>query len=190
MKDTDHPPVDVEVLAEGQYHGINFDAAALDTLVQNFSALRDVHRVPLKIGHDAEQPDGLHERDLTRRLAFGWVDGLRRQGDKLVATVRGMPSALRHAINARALRHTSVEVYPDWSKTEAGRNVRPDVHGLTLSSLALLGSDIPRIRNIAELPRILADEGDGPTRRSPSGYCARSSAPPTRRSTSLPRRSA
>jgi len=72
-----------------------------------------------------------------------------------------MPSALRHAINRRAFRHCSAEVYRDWARTEAGRNLRGNnVRGKTLAAVSYLGADIPRVRSIADLPRVLASEND------------------------------
>ena len=109
--DRKHPPVEVEALATGGvFAGIPIDEAALDQLVANWRALRHVHKVPVKIAHDAKQPDGYTERDLTQRLAFGWVDDVKRKGDKLIATVVGMPAPLRDLVNQRALRHCSAEV--------------------------------------------------------------------------------
>src|SRR5262249_43010902 len=79
--DRQHVPFEVEAYVAGNaMDGVTVDRAALDTVVRNFHALRGLHRVPVKLGHDTAQPDGHTDRSLAARLAFGWVDDVRRNG--------------------------------------------------------------------------------------------------------------
>src|SRR5690606_25974082 len=95
---------DREIFAVGKWNGLEFTEADLDDIVANFDRLKDIHKVPLKFGHNDEQPitDG--------QPAIGWVSRVYRKGKKLLADFSDVPSVVVEAIKKKLYRTVSVEL--------------------------------------------------------------------------------
>ena len=149
--------LDLEVFATGTYHGRPFTVQHLDEMVVNFGRLAHAIKPPLKLGHDdaqllAGQADG--------DPALGWVTGLKRVGQKLIASVAGIPAALGDLIAKGRYKRLSSEVYPVFEQTEAEQNLASGVTGAVLSAVALLGADVPAVKTLADLAQFLGVAGD------------------------------
>lgn len=92
--------------------------------------------VPAVLGHDEGQP------------AYGVAVKAWREGDKLKADIVNIPGDVASAIKAGGYFQTSAEVYDDTG--EAGL---PAGGGCMLRRIALLGSDIPQVKTLADLPK-------------------------------------
>lgn len=133
----------VPIFSVGTWNGLTFKEDDLDDIVQNFENLREVHKVPLKLGHNDKQPmtDG--------QPALGWVENLKRQGDKLVADFSDVPRILRNAIKAKRFRTVSIELLMG---VKRGDSVLRHV----LDAVAILGADQPAVNNLGDLDQFLA----------------------------------
>lgn len=105
----------------------------LQQIVRNFHAMTDKFRPQLKIGHDDK--DGMP--------AFGRVTNLYVQGEKLHADFADMPEVVFRAITAGLYKQVSVEMR--FSKEV----------GWYLTAVALLGADLPAIKNLQDLQAYL-----------------------------------
>lgn len=149
---------DVEILTTGTFKGVPITRADLDQLVSNFDALADHMKPPLKLGHEGAQIlQGQRDGD----PALGWVSGLKRTGDKLVATLSNIPQRLVELITSKRYRRVSPEIHLDFAKSPWEGNLATGVQGKALIGLALLGADLPAVANLEDLGALLASEEGG-----------------------------
>lgn len=132
-----------EIFAPGTWNGMSFNLDDLKGVVESFKALKDIHRVPLKLGHNDEQPmtDG--------EPALGWVDDVfidkgKDGKTKLMAKFTNLPEVVFNAIKKKLYRNVSIELDFD-VKHNRGR------FDYVLSGVALLGADIPAVNILADL---------------------------------------
>ena len=132
----------VEIFAVGTWNEMKFTAEDLGDIAGNTAALMasSNHRVPLKLGHDIEQPLLGEEGE----LALGWVENLRVVGDKLVADFAGVPGVVMEVIGAELLRTVSVEMK------------HLEEFGWVLTAVALLGAELPAVKSIDDLQAYLS----------------------------------
>ena len=165
----------VEILRTGVHTGIaggtqEYTTADLDEMVEAWAALEasgaDVIRVVLKggtadvpvgrvtVGHNELGKDGavIREAPVVGRLA-----ALRRKGETLVADLADVPAKLA-AILAQAYPERSIEGFRlrVGALEVGGRKFRQSITGL-----ALLGEHLPAVTGLADLPRVLAQAGEG-----------------------------
>lgn len=150
-------PFEVEVFATGNWLGRPWTTAHLDEMVANFGRLKDFVKPPVKLGHNDEQI--LAQQD--GQPALGWVASLRRVGTKLLATIRDMPELIKDLVRARRYDRVSAELYPHWEDTSAEQSLGTGVTGMVMSALALLGADVPEVKTLDDLHRVLASEIGG-----------------------------
>lgn len=139
----DMSTLDTEIFAVGKWNGMNFSLADLDGMVAAFNALRDNHKVSLKLGHNDEQAltDG--------KPALGWVDRVWVSGNKLMARFTDMPKIVVDAIKKKLYKHVSVELDLD-VQYKATR------YPFVLSGVALLGADIPAVNTLKDLTHYMS----------------------------------
>jgi len=127
-----------EIFASGTHNGCTFTDEDLDGIVRAFEALGLAGRIPLKLGHNAEQPmtDG--------QPSLGWVERIWREGKKLLADFRDVPAIVYEAIRNGRYKHVSVELLRD---VQAATGMLP----LVLDAVALLGADIPAVSSLRDL---------------------------------------
>jgi hypothetical protein len=127
-----------EVFAAGTHNGLTFNEDDLDGIVKAFDQLNAAGRVPLKFGHNNEQPftDG--------QPALGWVQRLWRDGKKLFADFVGMPTVVFDAVKAGLYKQVSIELLKDTSR-------EGDRYPWVLDAVALLGADIPAVKGLRDL---------------------------------------
>lgn len=127
-----------EIFASGRWNELDFSDDDLDKIVQSFEFFDLSGRVPLKLGHNDDQPvtDG--------QPALGWVDRIWRDGSKLKADFRDLPSVVYDAIKRGLYKFVSVELLRD---VIAGTRTVP----LVLDAVALLGADLPAVGTLKDL---------------------------------------
>jgi len=132
-----------EIFAVGIWNDMEFSEADLDDIVANFDKLKDIHKVPLKFGHNEDQEitDG--------QPAIGWVSRIFKQGEKLFADFSDMPRTVFEAIKNKLYRTVSIELL---------FNVDSDGNKFNhvLDAIALLGADHPAVSSLADLDALLA----------------------------------
>lgn len=127
-----------EIFAVGKWNGMTFQRADLDAIVKAFSRFRDLLKVPLKLGHNDEQPltDGMP--------ALGWVDDVWIEGQKLMGRFADVPDIVFNAIKTKRYRKVSCELDMDV-------DFKGEKHPLVLTAVALLGADIPAVSTLSDL---------------------------------------
>jgi len=142
--------IDVEIFAVGRWNGMDFDIADLMDFAISFSKLKEVHKVPLKMGHNDEQPftDG--------QPALGWVDDVwvDKPAGKLMAKFIDVPDIVGAAIEKGLYKHVSIEA--DFGVEHSG-----SFYSNVLSGVALLGADIPAVNTLQDLRTYMSKEGAG-----------------------------
>lgn len=133
----------VEVFSVGKWNGMEFTKEDLQLMSVAFDKLKENHKVPLKFGHNDDQPftDG--------QPSLGWVNELSVEGDKLVANMDSIPDVVFNAIQNKLYRHVSIEL-------DFGVEHKGDYYPFVLSGVALLGADIPAVNNIGDLTKYMA----------------------------------
>lgn len=127
---------------------ITISESDLDAIASSFTLLDLAGRIPLKFGHNPEQPltDG--------QPALGWVSRLYRQGKKLLGDFTDIPKVVYDLIKAGRYKYLSVELLGD---IKAGSRVIPWV----LDAVALLGADQPAIGTLKDLQSLTMARGSG-----------------------------
>jgi len=123
------PPetLEIEVFRSGDYGPKgNYTNDDLDAIIADYNAATG-HEAPLKLDHVQDGP------------AHGWVAGLRRQGDALVAKLVQLSIAARQALASGAFKKPSIELFPPEAPNDKPR----------LRAIALLGADIPEVKGLA-----------------------------------------
>lgn len=94
----------------------------LDKVVRSYDP--DNHEAPLVLGHPS-----------TNGPAFGWVHGLRRDGEYLLAQFAQVPDSLKDAVDNGHYKKVSMSLYPDG----------------TLRHVGLLGAVPPAIKGLGDI---------------------------------------
>jgi len=137
-----------EIFAVGKWNGMTFTESQLDDIVTNFETLKDIHKVPLKFGHNDEQEitDG--------QPAIGWISKVYREGKKLLADFTDVPSTVLNAMKKKLYRTVSIELLFDVERSDGQKfkNV--------LDAVAILGADHPAVNTLEDLDKLLAMRTD------------------------------
>lgn len=142
---------DVELVASGSWLAAAGDGTLteddLDAMVEA-AGDPDIDAAALRIGHFDPRFDG--------EPALGWIENVRKVGNKLVGDLVGVPAKLAEVIPT-AFRRRSVEMLGSADvpvTTAAGKSYRR-----VLSGLALLGVQRPAVKGLGD---VLALYADGP----------------------------
>lgn len=135
--------LDVEVFAPGKWNGYPFTVKDLESIVANFDHFAQIHQVPLKLGHDDNQPltDGMPSLGRVTRL---WVADGKDGKPKLMAHFAELPKIVYDAIKAKRYNKVSIEL--DLDVQHGGK-----VYDFVMSGVALLGSALPAVNTLADL---------------------------------------
>lgn len=133
----------IEIFAAGKWNGLLFTEQDLHNIAATFSTLHENHKVPLKFGHNDEQPmtDGYP--------ALGWIDKVWVENGvdgkpKLFAALSDVPKVVYDAIAAKRYRKPSIEL-------DIGVEYKGKLYKYVLSGVALLGADLPAVSTLADL---------------------------------------
>lgn len=136
----------VEIMATGKWEGRGCPPGGCpfteDTLQEiadaTNTAMAANHTAPVKLGHDRQTI--LEQEELP---AGGWLENIRRSGDKLFADVVKVPNRIAQIMEAGGWRNRSVELQQINGK-------------LVLSGLALLGTKLPAINTLNDIEALYA----------------------------------
>jgi len=135
----------VEIFAAGTWNGDLYTEKDLDAMVDAFEKTRKTIKPFLKLGHNEKQTilakDGLP--------AAGWVENLRKVGNKLVCDFVGVPKAIYELIRAQAYRKVSAEIF--WNFALDGEK-----YPYLLKAVALLGADTPAVASLDDIISLYA----------------------------------
>ena len=152
---------DVEIFATGTFRGKTYTPRDLDKMAENFKRLgpkgAKLLSPSLAVGHSEEQL--FVDRD--DMPAIGWVDDVKvkhftdstgKPAAKLYANFVDIVEPIARLINSRAFKKCSSEVYDDFVD-DANRS-----YGKALRRVALLGSELPQIKSLADVPLAMFSE--------------------------------
>ena len=151
---------DVEILRAGTFRGVGsppegdrITTEDLDRMARNFSELRGEIDAANKVGHENNQGDlvGPEFLDSSGAPALGWLDNVRRVGDRLVTDIVDVPAKFADLIKARAYRKRSVE----WLDRYTDRDGQERTHVLT--GLAWLGARRPAVSGLSDVHTLYAE---------------------------------
>lgn len=130
--------INAHIFSVGTWNRTTVTSKTLEGIVAAFNELAQAGRVPLKFGHNDEQPltDG--------QPALGWVSKLWHDGQRLFADFADMPNAVYEAVKSKLYKFVSVELL-----TNAEREGKK--YPFVLDAVALLGADPPAVTNLQEL---------------------------------------
>jgi hypothetical protein len=146
----------VEIFATGTHNGDVYTKDDLDTLVDSFYALKDELKVPVKLGHTSDEWNAelakkigvpkeiIDGEEGQGSIALGWLDNVRRKGSKLIADLKQVPEKVAEWIESGLYKAVSCEIWADY---KSGDKTYP----YALCGLALLGAELPAVRNIEGL---------------------------------------
>jgi hypothetical protein len=130
----------VEVFSTGTWNGDAYTVADLDEMVRAYTETNAKVKPSVKLGHSDNQA-------LLQKEGYpsaGWVTGLYRLGEKLLADLSDIPDKVGALIEKKAYRKVSSEVY--WNI-----NFEGTVYKRMLSAVALLGQEMPAVTTLSDI---------------------------------------
>jgi len=123
---------DVEIFRVGEWNGREFTDEDITDILAAYGEVG--YRVPVKLGHD-DQEGG---------RAWGWVENLRRVGDRLVADLTDIADGVYATIKEHGYDAVSSEIYMNLKR--GGTTFRR-----ALKAVALLGAEPPAVAGLKPL---------------------------------------
>lgn len=132
----------VELFAVGVWNGRRFTIEDLRSIAQTYTRFATVLQIPLKFGHNSEQPmtDG--------QPAIGWVTNVRVVNQKLVGDFINLPDIVFNAIEQQLYGQVSIELDIDVT-------YKNNEYPFVLTGVALLGADLPAVNTLQDLHKFL-----------------------------------
>lgn len=140
----------VEIFETGTWHGDEYTTKDLDDMVSAFADTRDALKPHVKLGHSNNQ--SLLQKD--GYPSAGWITGLKRQGEKLLARIENVPEKIYNLINSKAYGRISSEIY--WNLKLNGQK-----HRRALKAIALLGADTPEVHSLDDFISLYTENFNG-----------------------------
>jgi len=139
------------IFSMGIHKGNLFVRDDLDKIVENFYILKNLMKVPAKLGHGEENYG-------TRNgyPAVGWVKDVKRNGPYLIADFTDVPIVVAKAIQRKQYLTKSSELLidVDWGFEDAmGREL-----GIVLTGVAFLGEEMPAVPDLNNLDSLFTLE--------------------------------
>lgn len=138
-----------EIFAVGKWNGFDFTLNDLRKMASSFNALQEVLKVPLKLGHNDEQPV------LDGQPALGWVSEMAVIGSKLVATFDHVPDVMMKAFEKKLYRSVSIELDFDVHHKD-------NFYDFVITAVALLGADMPAVNVLNDLGALMSRNSNMP----------------------------
>jgi len=127
--------MEIEVFRTGDYGDKGkYETSDLDAIIADYDP--KMHEAPVTVDHAQSGP------------AYGWVKGLRRAGDRLLACVRILSGEFLDWLKSGAYKKKSIELYRKFSGT--GRPY--------LRALSFLGAAPPEVKGLAD--PVFTDAGE------------------------------
>ena len=126
----------IEIFKTGTHNGDVYTEKDLDDMVLAFKDLD--YRPALKIGHTKDQPGA---------PAYGWIQNVARDGDKLRADFTDLHDSVVDAIRNKSYDRCSSEIY--FNLKRGGKDYRR-----ALKAVALLGAEVPAVANLVPLHKM------------------------------------
>ena len=136
-----------EIFSAGTWNGDTYESKDLDRMVEAYQATAESYKPKIKLSHD--HPKGWP--------SVGWIENVRRVGEKLFADFRGIPKTIYDMIQAKGYSGKSAEIL--WNPVMGGQKFP-----YFLKAVALLGVDMPGVDNLSDLMANLYSSDGGEAR--------------------------
>lgn len=135
----------VELFAAGVWNGIPVTDKLLNAIAKAYNRFADVISIPLKFGHNDEQPmtDG--------QPRIGTVHNVRVEGGKLVGDMQDVPNLVYSALANKLYNSLSIELDLDVS-------YKGEEFPFVLTGVGLLGADLPAVNTLKDLEHYIDDK--------------------------------
>ena len=133
---------------EAQSGRVKFSGQDFDNAEEAYKELGEKHHAIIKLGHDEHQK--LLQEDGYPNAGF--LENIRRSGNKLLADLVDVPEAVAELIEAGRYRARSLEAMRQF---EVDGKKWPFV----ITGLALLGADLPAIDSLEDVATVYASQG-------------------------------
>lgn len=151
-KQADFIDVDMEIFATGKWNGREFKEKDIDEIVDSYKSIGSQVKPYLKLGHNDEQKLAKDSGLWTDgKPALGWVKTLKRQGNRLVATLRDVPKVIAELIDKKAYKRISSELFIDYVRDSKK-------YPLTLKAIALLGAATPAVTTLQDVLALYSED--------------------------------
>jgi hypothetical protein len=146
----------VEIFAPGTHNGDTYTMSDLRGMVDAFYELMGHVDPPVKIGHSSDEfnqalakklgvePMFLNGENGEGAMALGWITKLYIEGPILKGDFSDVPAPIAELVNSKSYNQVSAEIMQNM---EIGGKVYP----LVLTGVALLGAQLPAVRETAGL---------------------------------------
>ena len=141
----------VEILKAGRYKGTDYTEKDLDMFVENFN--NKIAEPTLTLDHDENLTDSVSKE--FKVAALGYVESLKRVGDKLYADFKQVPKLIAELIEAGPLKQRSVEFFKAF-KTSSGTTLKNVLTGVTF-----FGSGLPAVAGMSDLMELFKENSNG-----------------------------
>jgi hypothetical protein len=128
---------DIEIFKVGTWNGQQYTEKDLDDMVDSFSEVGNLIKPYIKLGHNEKQ-DLLKNDGMP---AAGWITGLKRKGESLLANFSNVPNKIFDLIEKKAFGRLSSEII--WNLKMQGKTYRR-----ALKAVALLGANTPAVETL------------------------------------------
>lgn len=130
----------VEIFASGKWNGDEFTEDDLQGIANAFAETKNLLKPYLKIGHG----DGQSLLANDEFPAAGWIENLRRYGNKLVADFKRVPKKIKELIEAGAYRRVSAEIFQNLT-------MNGKTYPLALKAVSILGGATPAVSTLKDI---------------------------------------
>lgn len=134
----------VEIFSAGTWNDETYTVEDLNEMVRAFNENKVGARPHLKLGHDPKQAVAKKLLKTDGEPAVGWIEKLYVKGEKLVADFSDVHEKVMSAIQKRAYRKVSSEIFHNIKIGEK-------MYKKMLAAVALLGSDNPGVLNLEDI---------------------------------------
>lgn len=130
-------------------NGHEYSSEDLEEIVNGFHFTKNELKPYLKLGHDDNQKLAQN----SGLPALGWVENLRKVGNKLIADFIKIPKKVYDLLLVGAYRRVSSEIY--WDIEVKGKKYK-----YLLKAVSLLGGDTPACENLNDIISLYRESGE------------------------------
>lgn len=143
---------EVEIFEPGYHNGTLFTEKDIDMILENTKKMMADQNmsIPIKLGHSKEQSVakilfGDEIKDTKGMPALGWVENLKKKGNKIVCDLVKIPDKLFDMLKEHYYDPRSIELWNGFVDSN-GKTI-----GSVITGLALLGAEQPAVTNLGNM---------------------------------------
>lgn len=147
-KTAKYAELEMEIFAVGTWNGDEYSEEDLDKMVESFNAIGLTEVKPyLKLGHNEEQELAKSSGFFNDGMpAMGWMDSLKKVGNKLFAHFRDVPRVIAELVERGGYKRVSSEIYWDYVS-----DVSKGFYDYVVKAVALLGGNTPAVTTLQDV---------------------------------------